>query len=53
LLSGHKGKKQQGILSTHRSLTLTANRKEPLLVVSLFTQKCALLKEKSSKKEKG
>jgi hypothetical protein len=26
---------------------------EPLLVVSLSSQKCALLKEKSNKKEKG
>jgi len=32
---------------------LTANHKVPLLLVSLSTQKCALLKEKSNKKEKG
>jgi hypothetical protein len=43
--------KQQGILSLHRYLNLDTNVDEPLLQVSLFTQNCGLLKEKSNKKE--
>jgi hypothetical protein len=43
--------KTAGDFITPQVFNLDTKVNEPLLLVSLFTQKCGLLKEKSSKKE--
>jgi hypothetical protein len=43
--------KTAGNFITQQVVNLDTKVNEPLLVVSLFTQKCGLLKEKSNKKE--